>query len=255
LLTSPRMIESLLQKCRPRYTSRLQFWVQLLRETQVQRMVEIGVYQGEFAAAIFEVCDRIERYYLIDPWRHLPKWNKPFNTDDRDFERIFAIAQRNTDFAGTRRVILRGTTTEVIDQIADGELDFAYIDGDHTLRGITIDLVRVYSKIHMGGLIGGDDFCDSIWYHSSQFEPTLVFPFAVYFAEAVGAAIYALPNMQFCLYKPEKPKFQFVDLTGGRFRELSLRNQFAPQKCFKLMLGERFPRLTRIAAKAKAAFR
>ena len=218
-------------------------------------MVEIGVYEGEFAAGILEACDRIERYYLLDPWRHLANWNKPFNTDNAGFERIFASAQRNTDFAGKRRVFLRGTTTEVIDQISDGELDFAYIDGDHTLRGITIDLVRIYPKVRNGGLIGGDDFCSNVWYHSSQFEPSLVCPFAAYFAEAVGAAFYALPNMQFCLYKPEKPRFEFVDLTGGEFREISLRHQFSPQQFLKLIFGERFPRLTRIAAKAKAMFR
>jgi hypothetical protein len=48
------------------------------------------------------------------------------------FEPSFRAAKEKTDFAGTRRVVLRGTTTEVIDQISDGELAFAYIDGDHT---------------------------------------------------------------------------------------------------------------------------
>ena len=33
--------------------------------------------------------------------------------------------------------MLRGTTTEVIDRVPDRSVDFAYIDGDHTLRGIT----------------------------------------------------------------------------------------------------------------------
>jgi hypothetical protein len=83
------------------------------------------------------------------------------------------------------------------DQIADGGLDFAYIDADHTLKGIAIDLIRVYPKVRSGGFLGGDDFTRSVWEHNTRFEPTLVFPFAVYFAEAVGATIYALPYSQF----------------------------------------------------------
>src|SRR5206468_4924808 len=98
-------------------------------------------------------------------------------------------AKLKTDFAGSRRVILRGKTTDVIDQIPDAELDLAYIDGDHTLRGIAIDLIRVYQKVSPNGFIGGDDFTPSMWEHKTSFEPTLVFPFAVYFAEAVGATI------------------------------------------------------------------
>jgi hypothetical protein len=217
-------------------------------------MVEIGVYEGEFAAGILEACDRIERYYLLDPWWHLANWNKPFNTDNAGFERIFASAQMNTDFAGKRRVFF-------VERPRSDRPDLRWGTGFRLHRrrpytaGITIDLVRVYPKVRSGGLIGGDDFCENVWYHSSQFEPSLVFPFAVYFAVAVGAAIYSLPNMQFCLYKPEEPRFEFVDLTGGEFGEISLRHQFAPQKFLTLMLGERFPRLTRIVAKAKGAFR
>jgi hypothetical protein len=78
-----------------------------------------------------------------------------------------------------------------------------------------------------------------------------VFPFAVYFAEAVGATIYALPYPQFCLQKTAVPGFAFVDLTG-HYGDLGLRGQFAPAKVLKLMVGERLPRLTRIAMKARA---
>ncbi|MEO0338135.1 MAG: riboflavin synthase, partial [Bacteroidota bacterium] len=50
-----------------------------------------------------------------------------------------------TNFAKEKRIILRGKTTEVINKIKDNSLDFVYIDGDHTLRGITIDLINIWS--------------------------------------------------------------------------------------------------------------
>lgn len=211
-------------------------------------MAEVGVYQGDFAAFVLDHCQCVTSYYMVDPWRHLDEWNKPANQDDPAFESFFQVAKAKTDFARTRRVILRGKTTEVINQIPDGELDFAYIDGDHTLRGVTIDLIRVYPKVRPGGFLGGDDFSRTMWQHKTSFEPTLVFPFAVYFAEAVGATIYALPNHQFCLQKTADPKFRFVDLTG-EYNELGLRNQLAPAKLLKLSLRERFPALRHIVRK------
>jgi hypothetical protein len=190
---------------------------------------------------------------MIDPWRHLDNWNKPANQDDVIFEGFFQETKAKTDFAELRRVILRGKTTDVVDDIRDGELDFAYIDGDHTLRGIVIDLMRIYPKVKPEGFIGGDDFTPSVWEHKTSFEPTLVFPFAVYFAEAVGATIYSLRHSQFCLQKTEMRKFSFVDLTQ-QYGDASLQSQLAPDRVLKLAMTERFPRLSRLLGRAKRLF-
>jgi methyltransferase family protein len=253
---SPEFLEQpqrLLTDCISRSQSRLEFWVELIRSLGVQRMSEIGVYRGDFAAFVLQRCECLTRYYMIDPWRHLTDWNKPANQDDSLLAEFFSEAKIKTDFAAARRVILRGKTTEVIDQIADGELDLAYIDADHTLKGISIDLIRVYPKVRDGGFLGGDDFTSSIWEHGTSFEPTLVFPFAVYFAEAVGATIYALPYSQFCIQKTVCPQFAFIDLTG-QYLDVGLRCQFDPRKLLKLVAGERFPRLMRVARKAGKLF-
>jgi hypothetical protein len=241
----------ILAKCISQARSRVELWTEFIQSMGVGRMAEVGVYRGDFASALLQRCPGLTRYYMIDPWRHLSDWNKPANHDDSELGTIFEEARAKTDFAATKRLILRGKTTEVIEQIADGELDFAYIDADHTLKGITIDLIRVYSKVRAGGFVGGDDFTRSVWEHKSSFEPTLVFPFAVYFAEAVGATIYALPYSQFCLQKTQHEQFAFIDLTG-QYGDIGLRHQFAPEKTLKLMLEERFPRLLRAARKTKA---
>jgi len=110
----------------------------------------------------------------------------------------------------------------VIDEIPDQSLDFAYIDGDHTLRGITLDLIQLLPKIKDGGLIGGDDFVNKPWQHGSAYEPTLVCPFAVYFAEAMRLPFVALPHKQFLIQKAADASFSFVDLTGT-YSDLSLK--------------------------------
>ena len=204
--------------------NRVELWTRFTAAAGAASVAEIGVYRGQFAAKLLDGCAGIERYYLIDPWRHLDDWNKPANKSDDVFEGFYREAMERTSEHEAKRVVLRGTTTEVIDQIPDGSLDFAYVDGDHTLRGITIDLTRLYPKVRDGGWIGGDDFAESIWQHDQAYEPTLVFPYAVHFAEAVGAPIYALPHRQFLIHKRPDRGFAFVDLTG-RYGSVDIKSQ------------------------------
>ena len=205
-------------------SGRVELWTRFVAESQAASVAEIGVYRGQFAAKLLDGCPSIATYYMIDPWRHLDDWNKPANKSDDVFDGFYREAMERTSEHEAKRVVLRGTTTEVLDEIPDGSLDFAYVDGDHTLRGITIDLIRVFPKIKDGGWIGGDDFSPSIWQHSAEFEPTLVFPLAVHFAEAVGARIYGLPFKQFLIEKTPGGRHEFVDLTG-RYGDLELGRQ------------------------------
>ena len=251
--------ESALRTLCANSASRFQLWSEFLRAAQVEATAEIGVYRGRFATEMLAACSSIKKYYLVDPWRHLDDWNKPANTDDARFATHLAETKTNTEFAADKRIILRGTTTEVIDQIPDGSLDFVYIDGDHTLRGISIDLIKVYPKIRDGGWIGGDDFTHTVWQHGDRFEPTLVFPFVVYFAEAVGARIFGLPHLQFLICKPTQTAtgFEFVDLTES-YADTTLQAQFRLQRVFRgwvtdtfsrRLLAERMPKSLRATIK------
>jgi len=242
--------EQLLKRCMSQSQSRVELWVEFIRSVGIRRMAEVGVWRGDFAAEVLRRCECLTAYYMIDPWRHLNDWNKPANQDDAVLGEFFRETKVKTDFAAGKRFILRGKTTEVIEQIPESELDLAYIDADHTLKGIAIDLIRVYPKVRTGGFLGGDDFTRSVWEHKTAFEPTLVFPFAVYFAEAVGARIYALPYSQFCLQKGDGAQFAFVDLTG-EYDDVSLQNQFTPEKLLKITMWERFPRLLRVVRKTR----
>lgn len=204
--------------------SRLEAWCSLLSAIGARQVAEIGVYRGEFSRGVLQACPSIERYVMVDPWRHLPEWNKPANTDDARFEQIRSEAMQATEAFSHKRDVLQGTTTEVLSAIPDGSLDAVYIDGDHTLRGITIDLVQACRKVRDGGWIGGDDFSPTIWQHAPGFEPTFVFPFAVHFAEAMDMPIFALPFNQFLIRKAGG--FAFEDLVG-RYPDRSIGSQVA----------------------------
>lgn len=227
----------IIQKCLEQSDSRFDLWIRLVEFCQIKKMAEVGVYRGDFASQLLEQCDSIEKYYMLDPWRHLEDWKKPANKNNDTFEQFFLETKKKTNFAADKIIILRGKTTEVVEKIPNKSLDFAYIDGDHTLKGITIDLIRLFDKIRVGGWIGGDDFSRSIWQHTPNYEPSLIFPFAVYFAEAVGAKIYALPYSQFLIEKNEIESFSFEDLTG-KYNHLELKSQFNPLKILPIKIME-----------------
>lgn len=203
-------------------SSRIEFWIHFLQFSNVQTMVEVGVWKGDFAEQILRSCDLIERYYMLDPWAKLPDWNKPFNVNKKLFDDVYKEAVSKTEFVSDKVVILRGRTKDVIDDIPDGSLDFAYIDGDHTLRGITIDLINILPKVKYNGFIGGDDFTLNPWQHGKMFEPTMVCPFSLYFAEAMDIPIFALPYNQFLIQKKENVQFSFIDYTG-KINDISLK--------------------------------
>jgi len=217
--------------------TRLDLWTRIVQRTRPAKVLEIGVWKGEFAAHILVHCDSIAEYAMLDSWRNLAGWDKPWNVPDETFEDIYREALSKTAFAAERRKIHRGTTTEVIGEIADESQDLVYIDGDHTLRGIVIDLVNALPKVKRGGFLAGDDFVPSLWRHGGKYEPTLVFPTAAYFAEAVGATFFALPFDQFLMVRPAgKPVWSFVDLTG-RNLVLSLKRQLGVGRAIANLFG------------------
>ncbi len=203
-------------------TTRLDLWVNFLRAANARTVLEVGIWKADFTKHLLQECDAIKRYYMLDPWAHLPDWDKPLNLKQELLDRAYEESVQKTEFAAAKRVVLRGRTREMIGSIPDDSLDFAYIDGDHTLRGITIDLIKVLPKIKMDGFIGGDDFAKNVWQHPSHYEPTLVCPFSVYFAEAMELPIVALPFDQFLMQKRADACFSFTDTTGV-YKDLSIK--------------------------------
>jgi hypothetical protein len=216
---------------------RIELWTQIVKDSNARAVAEVGVWKGEFAEELLTECEAISTYYMLDPWRNLADWNKPYNVSNDKFWAVMQEAMARTEFAAQKRVVLRGETKDVAAQIPDASLDLCYIDGDHTLRGILIDLMKLYPKVKDGGLLGGDDMTPYAWVHGRKFEPTLVFPTVVHFAEATGSVIYALPFGQFAMRVDRTQNtFAYHDLTG-RFGDTSVRRAMKPRVKHDLVRG------------------
>jgi hypothetical protein len=238
----------------PSLGAREKLWVEFLNSHEIRHVAEVGVWRGEFAATILRHCPRITSYTFVDPWQHLPHWNKPFNVTDQEFKQIYDAAIRNTDFAASKRTVIKATTLVARNSIEDGSLDFVYIDGDHTLRGIVIDALSLWPKIKAGGYLGGDDFVDDVWQHGPSAEPTFVKPFISYFTETVGSRLTSLPHNQFLI---EKTEASLRDLNAGNTPEvfdLLAALQKRPSASNMLQVPSR-TLLRRMANRAKTSLR
>ncbi|OSM00047.1 class I SAM-dependent methyltransferase [Magnetofaba australis] len=245
-------LSATLQECINESSTRTQLWTSIINRLEPHSIAEIGVWEGAFSRHVLDNCPNVTRYVMIDPWRQLDQWNKPLNQAQPRMDAAYAAAMQATEAHAHKREVLRGRTVDVIDSLPDGSLDMVYVDGDHSLRGVSIDLIACYPKLAPGGWLTGDDLVRTIWQHAPAYEPTMVFPFVVYFAESQGAELYTLPYNQFLIRKPlaGERNFQFHDLAGG-YGEHGVLPHIAPRRMLGLWLNHACPRLYRLLTALK----
>ena len=202
--------------------NRKQMWLEILVNINHKNICEVGVWKGEFANTLLKNLPRIKKYTFIDPYKMLSDWNKPLNKSNKLFSEARKEAFKINSKFKKKIVEYRQTTKKASKHIKDNSQCFIYIDGDHTLKGITIDLNNMLKKLNKNGVIGGDDFTINIWQHGVNYDPTFVFPYAVYFAEANDLVIVSLPFKQFLMFKSKE--FAFIDYAN--YKKLSNKEIF-----------------------------
>jgi len=124
---------------------------------------EIGVWKGAFTKEILS-CINPSKLYLVDPWAYQPKFRKNLyggkrglikNQENMDviYNAIKSRYQNNKKIE-----ILRGYSSDMLNKISDGCLDWAYIDGNHAYKYVLEDLRLCYLKVKNSGYICGDDY-------------------------------------------------------------------------------------------------
>lgn len=106
--------------------------------------LEIGTFQGVSAVHIVRGMAPQGVLYCIDPWPEDDgKPNPCWSITERHFKR---------SKIWDRVKILRDFSSQVQSKIPD-QLDFAFIDGDHSWEGIETDWAIVAPKIKSGGIL------------------------------------------------------------------------------------------------------
>ena len=116
--------------------------------------VEIGVLRGEHALTLLKRL-HVKRLYLVDPYACYGKYpRKPFKQKYIDDARKAAYKKFSKD---ARVNLVYEFSKEAASKIPDN-LDFVYIDGNHTYEYVRDDIENYYPKVKHGGVLGGHDF-------------------------------------------------------------------------------------------------
>ena len=187
-----------------RYGSRLDVLTEILKARSPKSMLEIGVWKGDLSEHLLANVPSLQTYHLLDPWQNLENWNKPFNTNSLDFQAIYEGCMLRLAPWAEKLVVHRCKTSEFPAESVP-QFDAIYIDGDHTLRGIVIDLTTATRVLSADGIILCDDYTPgTLFQHGLSYEPSLVYPYCDYFCEAHNWECVDLPFSQL-LINPSNP--------------------------------------------------
>ncbi len=124
---------------------------------------EVGTYMGAFAQMILEQLNP-KKLILIDSWVGLQGESQAgswYETVDQNYmDEIYEMVRQrfSTEVADGTVEIIRDFSTTAFLGITDGQLDWTYIDGDHSYEAVREDLRLSFAKVRNGGFISGDDY-------------------------------------------------------------------------------------------------
>lgn len=131
----------------------------LIRDFGLEVGCEIGVAFGTHSQNILETTD-VKKLYSIDPFRHFApsEYKDGMNFQQAYFDVLHYVVDKRLSYFGNRCELIRATSSEAIEMFEDNQLDFIYIDGNHSYESVKEDLQLYYDKIRPGGIIAGDDY-------------------------------------------------------------------------------------------------
>jgi hypothetical protein len=143
---------------------------------------EIGTFKAGNALRILKTFP-VKKLYVIDPWT---EYSSKYLGDKKTMATSYRIAMRRL-----KKWIDNGVV-EVIRDYSDnaakkvpGNLDFVYVDGDHSYKFAKNDMKNYFKKLRKGGVMGGHDivftevaraFCEFVSDCGSSVDPYIENP-------------------------------------------------------------------------------
>lgn len=128
----------------------------VIQERKLRVGAEIGVAFGGHSESILKV-PTVVRLYGVDPYQHNPDYIDAMNISQEEFDELYKFTTARLSQFGGRYQHVRKSSQQAVDDILE-ELDFVYIDADHSYRGVRKDLCTWFGKVRDGGIIGGHDY-------------------------------------------------------------------------------------------------
>jgi hypothetical protein len=118
---------------------------------------ELGVSFGLNLVCFLDDLPNLKKVYAIDPY--LPYQDGPsvFVTEEAITKTMNVFLDNISEYQD-RVTVIRKTADDAVNDISDGELDYIFIDGDHSYGAVQKDMANYYSKVRSGGIFAGHDY-------------------------------------------------------------------------------------------------
>lgn len=123
--------------------------------------IEIGTCQGLLTKTLLMYFPNLKKLYTIDPYIHDDKSEFEANRPQEWLDDCLQQANIALQVYGDRVLQLIEKSDDAVIH-TPGEVDFVWIDGDHTADQIERDVINYYPKVKEGGIFGGHDISQSI---------------------------------------------------------------------------------------------
>jgi predicted O-methyltransferase YrrM len=121
------------------------------------RFVELGAYKGRsaaFMAVELRNSGKAVTFFVVDLWEHAADITR--NASHPYEPATLEECKANVDRAGYQVRYLQSDTVVAASVIQD-QVDFVFIDGDHSYDGVIRDIKAWLPKVKPGGVIAGHD--------------------------------------------------------------------------------------------------
>lgn len=119
------------------------------------RCVEVGVCMGLNSHMLLESCPNIIELIGVDHYRAYHDWQNYISQEHQD--RMFQMFSAIIPHLGPRFNHIKLSSAEAAAELEDGEYDFVFIDGDHSMKAVLKDLDSWWPKLRSGGIMAGHD--------------------------------------------------------------------------------------------------
>jgi len=119
--------------------------------------IEIGTGTSQTLELVLAFIPQIKLVYTIDPYIHNEASQFEAHAPIEKQEEWKEMARLRLEKFGERVIRIVDTSDNAV-SLTPTEVDFVWIDGDHTRGQVKQDLINYYPKVKIGGIFGGHDY-------------------------------------------------------------------------------------------------
>jgi len=123
------------------------------RDLGFTKGAEIGVASGYYSAILCQKNPKL-KLYCIDPW--LKYYDYKDFANPKTFISMEDKAKKLLSKYNT--TIIKKFSIDAVKDFKDGELDFVFIDGNHSYKYVKEDIEIWTPKVRKGGIVSGHDY-------------------------------------------------------------------------------------------------